>query len=68
MEKEYERENIVKLHVTLMNTSFKRDYQAKFKERYDASEILKVTYFYKLDSFIYYKFIIEIMLFHILDV
>lgn len=39
MEKEYEN---VKLHVTLMNTSFKKDYAARFKERYDASEILKV--------------------------
>lgn len=59
MEKEYEN---IKLHVTLMNTSFKRNYQAKFKERYDASEILKVIYFYKLNSFIvHYKFIIEII-------
>ncbi|XP_011632959.1 activating signal cointegrator 1 complex subunit 1 isoform X1 [Pogonomyrmex barbatus] len=39
MEKEYEK---IKLHVTLMNTSFKRDYQGRFKEKYDASEILKV--------------------------
>lgn len=42
MEKEYEK---IKLHVTLMNTTFKREYQAKFKERYDASEILKVIRF-----------------------
>lgn len=33
----------VKLHVTLMNTSFKRDYQTRFKEKYNASEILKVS-------------------------
>ncbi|XP_024883318.1 activating signal cointegrator 1 complex subunit 1 isoform X4 [Temnothorax curvispinosus] len=39
MEKEYEK---IKLHATLMNTSFKNDYPARFKERYDASEILKV--------------------------
>lgn len=39
MEKEFKK---IKLHVTLMNTSFKNDYQARFKEKYDASEILKV--------------------------
>ncbi|CAL1684825.1 unnamed protein product [Lasius platythorax] len=39
MEKEYET---IKLHATLMNTSFKHDYHAKFKEKFDASEILKV--------------------------
>ncbi|XP_011883478.1 PREDICTED: activating signal cointegrator 1 complex subunit 1 isoform X2 [Vollenhovia emeryi] len=32
----------VKLHVTLMNTTFKKDYPARFREKYDASEILKV--------------------------
>lgn len=31
-----------------MNTSFKDDYQARFKEKFDASEILKVIErFYK---------------------
>ncbi|KAG5309442.1 ASCC1 protein, partial [Acromyrmex insinuator] len=39
MEKEYEK---IKLHATLMNTAFKDDYSARFKERYDANEILKV--------------------------
>jgi len=39
MEKEYEK---IKLHATLMNTSFKKDYQARYKERFDANEILKV--------------------------
>nr|XP_012234026.1 PREDICTED: uncharacterized protein LOC105678895 [Linepithema humile] len=38
-ENEYEK---VKLHATLMNTSFKNDYQARFKDKYNASEILKV--------------------------
>ncbi|XP_050464679.1 uncharacterized protein LOC126858419 [Cataglyphis hispanica] len=40
-EKEYET---IKLHATLMNTSFKRDYRArsKSKEKFNASEILKV--------------------------
>lgn len=50
MEKEYET---IKLHATLMNTSFKHDYHAKFKEKFDASEILKVrTCLYKLDMYI----------------
>ncbi|KYN21606.1 Activating signal cointegrator 1 complex subunit 1 [Trachymyrmex cornetzi] len=39
MEKEYEK---IKLHATLMNTAFKDDYSARFKERYDANEILQV--------------------------
>lgn len=58
MEREYEK---VKLHVTLMNTSFKRfkrDYQARFKERYDASEILKVTGLIFINS-IHLSFIIN---------
>jgi len=42
MEKEYEK---IKLHATLMNTAFKDDYSARFKERYDANEILKVIGF-----------------------
>ncbi|XP_011704169.1 PREDICTED: activating signal cointegrator 1 complex subunit 1 isoform X3 [Wasmannia auropunctata] len=37
MEKEYET---IKLHATLMNVAFKDEYPAKFKERYDASEII----------------------------
>lgn len=37
-EKEYER---VKLHATIMNTTFKNDFPAKLKERFNASEILK---------------------------
>lgn len=37
-EKEYER---VKLHMTVMNTSFKDEKDA-YKERFNASEILKV--------------------------
>lgn len=40
-EKEYERVN---LHATLMNTSFKDDYQARFKDKFDASKVLKVMY------------------------
>ncbi|XP_071566997.1 activating signal cointegrator 1 complex subunit 1 isoform X3 [Temnothorax nylanderi] len=39
MEKEREK---IKLHATVMNTSFKNDYPARFKERFDASKILKV--------------------------
>ncbi|XP_072745481.1 uncharacterized protein [Anoplolepis gracilipes] len=38
-EKEYET---IKLHATLMNTSFKHDYHARFKEKFNASDILKV--------------------------
>ncbi|KAL6447880.1 hypothetical protein ACFW04_000157 [Cataglyphis niger] len=47
-EKEYET---IKLHATLMNTSFKRDYHArsKSKEKFNASEILKVRTYFKLD-------------------
>lgn len=40
MEKEYEK---IKLHATLMNTAFKDS--TRFKERYDANEILKVIRF-----------------------
>lgn len=39
MEREYET---IKLHATLMNTTFKHDYPAKFKEKFNANEILKV--------------------------
>lgn len=51
MEKEYET---IKLHATLMNTTFKHDYHAKFKEKFNASEILKVrtlSYLYKLNMY-----------------
>lgn len=40
MKKEQEH---VKLHATLMNSSFIDDFPAKFKERFDATEIFKVT-------------------------
>ncbi|XP_029164380.1 uncharacterized protein LOC114935663 [Nylanderia fulva] len=39
MKKKYDT---IKLHATLMNTSFKHDYPAKFKEKFNASEILKI--------------------------